>query len=277
MLKKLLRIGLALSTLGVGLGIYMVFIEPDRLSVQEYRICPKGTKPYSGMRIAILSDIHVGAPHIKREKLKQIVAMTNEAKPDLVLMPGDFMATGVVGWRHVAPSVLAAELKHLSAPMGSYAILGNHDWDYGAHEVMDAFKRHGIKLIENDSVRVTYEDRPLFIAGVGDTTTLNDKTDQAFKDIPRWADVLLLTHSPDLFAKPIDKRVILGVAGHTHGGQVVPPLIGPITTSSQYGRRFDRGLKEEKFFISSGIGTSVLPIRFNMPPEISLLILDCPR
>ena len=97
--------------------------------------------------------------------------------------------------------------------------------------------------------------------------------------VPEAAPILLVTHNPDLFPQ-LPERVTLGIAGHTHGGQVLLPLLGRLIVPSQYGERFAIGHiieGQRHFFVSPGIGTSIIPVRFRVPPEISLLVLHAPR
>ena len=154
-----------------------------------------------------------------------------------------------------------------------YAVLGNHDWWYDGGRVGRALEGAGIRLLEDTATRVDARGGPLWIAGVSDLYTRPADVGRALASVPEGAPVILLTHNPDVFVR-VPARVLLTLAGHTHGGQVNLPGLGRLVVPSQFGERFAIGHVHEDgrdLFVTPGIGTSILPVRFGAPPEISVL------
>ena len=222
----------------------------------------------------MLADLHVGSPWNGLDNLERIIERTNAIHPDLILLTGDYVVTNVVGGTFVAPETTAAALRALHAPLGMYAVLGNHDCWLDAPRVRTAFEREGIPVLD-DAAREIDPSRRLWLAGIGDFWEERHDVRAALADVPDDAVVLVFTHNPDVFPHVPD-RVALTIAGHTHGGQVALPFIGRPIVPSQYGERYAIGHVVENgrhLFVSPGIGTSLFPIRFRVPPEISVVTL----
>jgi len=230
-----------------------------------------------GLKIAVIADLHAGSPYIDGEKLDRIVALTNAAKPDLILLTGDYVLgvhTAWGGWRFM-PHQSAPHLGKLRAPLGVWAAIGNHDRWENAGEVAVQFGKAGIRVLENSHVVLKRPRGPLYLAGIGDFHTRASRPQEALAGVPSREPAICFTHSPDVFPL-LPRTCLLTVAGHTHGGQVRLPLLGRLVVPSRYGQRYAIGTVREEgkvLFVSSGIGTSILPVRFGVPPEISLLRL----
>jgi predicted MPP superfamily phosphohydrolase len=255
------------------------WLEPRSLAVAEVQ--PDVPWPYPHpLRVAVLSDLHVGAPYYGIDRLEEIVARTNAARPDLICLLGDFVTLGVVGGHFVPPDSIAAVLARLRAPLGVVAVLGNHDRLIGGKRVDAALREAGLVVLEDTAAVRRTADGPVWIAGVSDFWTgRHDVTGTLAEVTDSTAPVLLITHNPDLFPD-VPARVLLTLAGHTHGGQVRFPLLGAPIVPSSYGQRFAAGHIVEggrHLFVSTGIGTSDLPIRFRVPPTIFMLTLRAPR
>ena len=225
------------------------------------------------LRIAALADLHTGAPHITVDKVREIVSSANAARPDLILPLGDYVIHGVVGGRFVHIEPTAAVLRDLQAPLGVFAVLGNHDWWYDGPRTARALEAVGIHVLEDTAAEVAVRGRPLWITGVSDARTRPAVIGRALTPVPEGAPVIVLTHNPDLFVR-VPPRVLVTLAGHTHGGQVNLPVLGRLIVPSRFGERFAIGHVHEDgrdLFVSPGIGTSIVPVRFRVPPEISLL------
>lgn len=219
--------------------------------------------------LLLMADVHVAGPDMPPERLAEIVTQANALLPDCVLIAGDMVSDRTVTTRHVPSEEAVAPLAGLRARFGKIAVPGNHDHWRGEAGIAAALHRAGVTVLANDAARCG----PITIAGVDD-----DFTGRA--DVPRAIAAaralggprLLLSHSPDVF--PQSTGVPLVLAGHTHCGQIAPPLIGPLATMSRYGRRYACGLVSEAgrhMLVTSGLGTSLLPLRIGAPPEMWLI------
>ncbi|HEY0364829.1 MAG TPA: metallophosphoesterase [Pyrinomonadaceae bacterium] len=274
---KRLRVAFAAITLFLaGVAFWAFFIEPGRLVIHRQTIqIDNWPQPLDGLRIAVLSDIHVDNWFITEKKLRTIVERTNQLQPDLIVILGDYMSSE--GWvRHrVEPEVFGAVLKDLRAPLGVYSVLGNHDWWYSGMKVRRVLEQNGITVLENEAAQLDAHGTSLWLVGLADLWTRPQRIADTVARIPEGQPLIALTHNPDIFPN-VPQRVPLVLAGHTHGGQVRFPLIGPVIESSAYGDRWVRGHVFEDnhhLFVTSGIGTSIAPVRFGVPPEIVLLTL----
>jgi len=261
---------------GIALGADVLFLEPSRLVVnrQELRL-PNWPSELSGMRVAFLSDLHVGSPHWGIERLHELVQTVNAEQPDLILLGGDYLINGVWFGNHVEAEPIALELGQLHAPLGVFAVLGNHDWWNDGPKVRAAFEAHGITVLDDEVRRIHSKGKSVCLLGVRDETervrSARKELELALPDMP----LLVLMHEPDLFAD-LDERATLTLAGHTHGGQVDLPFFGRRVVPSRFGARFAAGHiveNDRHLFVTTGVGTSIIPVRFRVPPEIALLTL----
>jgi predicted MPP superfamily phosphohydrolase len=261
----------------VGLALWAVWIEPASLRVETYRLnLPRWPAACSGISVAVISDLHVGSPFNGIAKLERLVAEIRRVQPEVVLLAGDYVIQGIPGGRFVSPETTAKKLGELAAPLGVFAVLGNHDWWLGGARVRDALEANRVPVLEDRAVELRSGNCAFWLAGVGDFWEGRHDLAAALRDVPPDAPVLVLTHNPDVFPE-VPERVSLSVAGHTHGGQVWLPFIGRPVVPSKYGERYAIGAVVENdhvLFVTPGVGTSIAPIRFLVPPEISLLILD---
>jgi len=267
--------GSVLTIVVVAASLWGFVVEPASLQVREYE--PRLEKlpaELVGLRVAVLADLHVGSPFNGLDKLREIVEQTNELQPDLVLLAGDYVIQGVRGGRFVAPEDFAPVLGRLQARLGVWAVLGNHDWWLDGPRIRAALEKSGVRVLENEAA-VLEEPTSLWLAGVSDYWEGEPDIDLALKHVPTGAVVIVLTHNPDVFPEMPD-RVALSIAGHTHGGQVRLPLLGRLIVPSRFGERYAAGHVVEEgrnFFVSTGLGTSIIPVRFGVAPEISVLTL----
>jgi hypothetical protein len=261
-------------TAALALAVWSVGIEPGWVVTRETRVpVARWPSDLGPLRIAALADLHTGAPHITLDKLRDIVASVNAARPDLIVLLGDYVIHGVVGGRLVDIEPTAAVLRDLRAPLGAFAVLGNHDWWYDGPRTTRALEAAGIRVLDDAATSVTVGGRPLWIAGVSDERVRAADVARALAAVPERAPVIVLTHNPDVFVR-LPERALLTLAGHTHGGQVNLPILGRLIVPSRYGERFAIGHVHESgrdLFVSPGIGTSIIPVRFRVPPEISLV------
>ena len=265
---------------GVGaLGAYAAAVEPRLLLLREPSVAsrwwPAG-RP--ALRIGILSDLHAAWPLVTTARIERIVARLLAARPDLVLLPGDFVSTHTRFVRGIAIEPVAHALRRLAQAAPTLAVLGNHDWYYGGERVARALERCGIRVLRNEAARVQLVGGALWIAGLDDAWTGRDDAGRALHAVDRTAPLIVLSHVPDPFAS-LPPEAALTVAGHTHGGQVCLPGYGPLRTATRLPRELAYGLTEmhgRHLYVSGGVGTTALPIRFARPPEIALLTLSAP-
>jgi predicted MPP superfamily phosphohydrolase len=266
------RIAIIFWSLISGVLLYGFVIEPMRLVVRKTAIiltaCPV---EFSNMRVTVFSDLHVGPPHITLARLRDIVEEANATEADLILMPGDFVETPL-GWRMAEPEEIAAELKRLRAKIGVFATLGNHDWWYDAARVRQAFEKEGIRVLDNQAVKIEHQGKAFWLAGFADAWAGNPNIEGTLRQITDDAPIIAFTHNPQIFPS-IPARVALTIAGHTHGGQIWLPFVGrPVISDWPYAiGHIIEG--ERHLFVTPGIGTSIFPVRFGVPPEISSLTI----
>jgi predicted MPP superfamily phosphohydrolase len=275
---------------GMGLFSYAFAIEPRfRLATTIYGFTPpRWPKLGKPLRIAALADLHACDPWMPLSRIEEIVRVTNALEPDLIVLLGDYvsgiaarMRTGIVPMRD-----WSAALGKLEAPLGKFAVLGNHDWWTDAEGVRNALATNGIPVLENEARKLKSADGLEFwLAGLGDQLAYRRPKRRGFDgvhDLPKTmraitgdAPVILLAHEPDIFPE-VSERVSLTLCGHTHGGQVRLPFIGAPVVPSRFGQRFAYGHIVEDgrhLVVSGGLGCSILPVRFGSPPEIVLLEL----
>jgi predicted MPP superfamily phosphohydrolase len=229
---------------------------------------PAGVAP---LRIVQLSDSHANTPFMPASKLDVLVARVNALQPDIVVLTGDYAGDGLLGASPLPPEQAVGPFAGLKARLGVYAVLGNHDHQFDPREIRAALDHAHVRLLGNHHTRVG----PVVIAGVDDWNVGHPDLPGALRGIDPALPTILLSHTPDIFPR-VDSRVGLTLAGHTHGGQIAPPLIGPILTASIYGKRYVHGHIRENghdLIVSAGLGTSALPMRIGVPPEIVLVTL----
>jgi predicted MPP superfamily phosphohydrolase len=219
-----------------------------------------GSRP---LRIALLADLHVAKLGDTPARLRETVAKVVTFRPDLILIAGDFRAAPSVrryGWR-----MIVEPLKGLKAPLGVFAVLGNHDYEMPRRS-RAWLKSAGVRMLDNEAARAG----PLTIVGIGDDYTKHARVAVAEAAAKRLQGVpIALTHDPDILSK-LSPNVQLALAGHTHCGQVVLPIVGPLDRRSRAARRYLCGVVHEgerTTVITSGLGVSRLPFRLGAPPD----------
>ncbi len=272
------------SIVMVSIGALLVFWgfwwEPDRLEVRRVTLAlPGWPLGHAPLTMAVMSDLHAGSPHIDAAKIVRVVETVNAVRPDLVLLLGDYVIHGVVGGSRMGPAEIGGLLAGLQAPLGVYAVLGNHDWWDGAVAIRRALTRAGAAVIDNEAHRIDRPAGDFWLLGIGDAWEGSPKIDESLAGIRDGLPVFAFTHNPDLFPA-IPARVTLTLAGHTHGGQVAIPLLGRPVVPSKFGERFAYGhIVEDNrhLYVTGGLGTSILPVRFRVPPEVVVLTIQPAR
>jgi uncharacterized protein len=257
------------------LPLHAFWLEPASLRLAFYGVAaPANLRAFGPLRIAVIADLHAGAPFIDADKIDRVVALTREAKPDLILLLGDYVVQGVIGGQPMPIEEIAAHLRPLSAPLGVYAVLGNHDRYGGAGgHIASVLEANGIPVLEDRAVKIGRDGRAFYLVGISDYSSGPHDVIGALSQVPTGESALCFTHSPDVFPE-LPAKCPLTIAGHTHGGQVWFPIVGRMIVPSKYGQRYATGLISEggkEMFVGNGIGTSIIPVRFHVPPEVSVL------
>ena len=257
-------------------GAWGFLIEPRLVKRRELRLeSVRWPGHCRELRVAVLGDFQVGAPWFKIKHLDRVVARVNAMRPDLVVLLGDFVIEGVLFGRFVEPTDIARSLARLEAPFGVYSVLGNHDWWHDGEEIWKELEGAGITVLENESVPVDLPEGRIWIAGLADDSTRSPCVETTFGPVPDDEPVIALAHDPITFFD-IPERAVVTFAGHTHGGQISLPFVGTPYGFGGLSRHMMYGLVEEDgkhMYVTSGLGTSAVPLRLNMPPEIAMVTL----
>lgn len=245
------------------------YIEPNSLVVKNETLnLPHWSKSLDGLRVGVVSDIHFGYGVMNLNKLKTIVDKVNDQSPDIIVLPGDFDAEAISA-SGVSLDDISDILSELKAPLGVFAIKGNHDYE-PKNVVYELLKKSNIKLLSDRSIYLI--NGTLKLTGIQDIWHYYLNTDVFYNDgVP----TILLSHNPDVLPKVPD-YVSLTLSGHTHGGEVVFPVIGSLTVPSKYGQKYAKGYVVENgkhLYVTSGVGT-LSGFRLCNPPEIVILTLN---
>jgi predicted MPP superfamily phosphohydrolase len=286
--RGVLRAGIGMAGLGglmvPGTGAYAAVEAAHDLVITDYRLTPPGWPAGQRLTVTVVADLHAGGPNMGLARVREVVDAAQAVSGDLVVIMGDYFATHRFITEHVPHGAWAAELARLKAPLGVYAILGNHDWWYDIAGVRRALAAERIAVLENDVVHLGPPGRRFWLAGLGDQLAHYispghfrgvDDLPGTLKQVITSDPVILLAHEPDIFVD-VPERVSLTIAGHTHGGQVRVPFVPPVWTPSVYGARFAYGHIVETgrhMIVSGGLGCSKVPLRLGVPPEIVRITL----
>lgn len=270
-----LLVDLALLLLVLGIAIWSVVIEPRWVAKREIAVnLPQGHQ-LAGLKVAIASDWHLTKRPFARvmtvERAQAIVKEINDSHPDVILLLGDYSADhNYTATMAATPEdEIALILGQLKAPKGVYAVLGNHDWwPPRGNRMGDALTRHGITVLDNAAVPLPGTDA--WVVGVGDDLTGHADVPLAFKNLPKDAPALIAMHEPVSFAEFPAQLNAISFAGHTHGGQISIPFYGPLMLTGRTPIEWAYGWvrhNENSMYVTSGLGVSIFPVRFNMRPE----------
>lgn len=265
-------IGLLLAG-AAGAAANAFVLEPSWLSVTHADVsCPRLPPTLDGFRVGVLCDLHY-KPDSDESLLEDAVNTLVAEKPDIITLPGDFIDHSP---RVVAPMMRI--LSRLSAPHGVYASPGNHDgWNMDSHVMARAFEKCGISFLINRNTHIRVRGESIAIAGTDHVWLGRPDPERTLRGIRRGVPVISLVHEPDFFDTMTEFHPIaLQVSGHTHGGQCRVPLLGYAPARVAFGRNYLQGVYERKdarLFVSRGLGTTGLRVRFACPPEVAILTL----
>ena len=282
-----------LSAIGLGTATYGIVIEAGfLLNTTAYAFTPPRWTPGLKLRAVVIADPHVVEPFFPLSRWQNVIDTARALEPDVVFMLGDYISglklrTGTVPIKDIAR--VAATLK---APLGVYSINGNHDWwadkeaqklQKGPPQIQRAFENAGIPVLTNRAVRLVKDGHPFWVTGTDSIISYilppddflgTDDLPGTLAQVSDDAPIIHLAHEPDLFAR-MPERVSLTLSGHTHGGQIrifgrAPFTPSRYARSHSYGHIIENG---RHLIVSGGLGTSTIPIRIGVPPEINLLEL----
>jgi len=261
-----------LLLLALSLGYYMVIFEPNNIQIERQIINIENLpQSFERARIVHLSDIQ---SFWFGNREKRVLDILEELKPDFIFITGDFVdsATKMTTNRDFGTvKVFWQELgkRHRGR---IFAVLGNHD----PKTLKNYLNERGIIVLDNENKKLIFDDQFIYLIGIDDPWIGRDDLPKAMKGIYNDISKILLSHSPDIISEAAKQKIDLVLVGHTHGGQVSFPFLGPLWIPSKYGRQYAKGLfrvNSTYLYVNRGIGTSMLPIRFNCPPEITLIEL----
>jgi uncharacterized protein len=272
--RKFLRVA---ATAGVtALGADSLIIEPNRpqiirrdISLRRWPIA------LDGFTIALLSDFHYD-PYFSVHPIRAAVKMVNALEPDLIALTGDFVSVPDFGdpEKGAAASEPCAELlRPMKAPYGVWAIMGNHDAFTDPERVTQSLVGTGLRVLSNQSIPIEHNGGRFWLAGIDDVLGGSADLDATLRQIPAGEATVLLAHEPDYADRVARYPVDLQLSGHTHGGQIRLPFLRPLYLP-ELARKYLWGLYSIGnlvLYTNRGIGTVELPVRFNCPPEITLI------
>ena len=260
--------GVAGLTAGYG------FWEASQIRIRRETVALPHLPPaFVGKIIAVLADLHHG-PYVGMGFIREAVAIAQSFDADAYALVGDFAHKGT-HTKEQLPACLDA-LTTLKAPLGVFAVPGNHDMQNSGQVYRDAIRTTPITDVTNRSVRLKLGSDELWIAGVDDLWWGKPNLEAALQGVPTDAAVILMSHNPDYAEVSPDSRVGLMLSGHMHGGQAYIPGMGAAWLPSRYGDKYRAGLVQgpaSTVYVSRGLGEAGVPLRLNCPPEINLLTL----
>ena len=275
-------IRLAAAAAGAALAVDSVLIEPNRPRIVRKEIAlRRWPARLEGFTIALLSDFHYD-PYFSEHPLHAAIGMVSGLHPDLIVLTGDFVSVPTFRVSHKADqrAAFAAEpcarlLRQMQAPHGLWGVLGNHDYYTDPDTVTSALRSQGIQVLGNQSAPIEANGGRFWLSGVNDILSERADLDLTLQQVPGDEATVLLVHEPDYADQVAGRAVDLQLSGHSHGGQVRIPLVGPLYLP-EMARKYVWGLYRIgglTLYTNPGLGTLGVPVRWNCPPEITLLTL----
>ena len=273
MVKKML---ISLFLIGVILGSYALFIEPNRLVITERDVKTSKWTHDKPLKIALIADVHAIWPWMTPRHIKRIITKTNELKPDLILLLGDYVSTHPFG---IQPNAVESYslYNELQSKCGTYSVIGNHDL-HGSVGWLEALRNSDIPLLENEAIKLNCNGQDFWLAGLEDLWWQDADIKKTLDYVKDDDPIILMMHNPDSFVD-VPNNIALSVAGHTHAGQIRFPILVSVESvvPSKYGKRFEYGhIKNDNkdLVVSGGLGTTGIPLRFMNPPEVVIVNLQ---
>jgi hypothetical protein len=223
------------------------------------------------VRVVQLTDVHAGL-YMTRADVRRIAETASRLQPELLVLTGDFISNSMA----FLPGCVE-ELARIRAPLGTFATLGNHEHRFGdPEETRREFERHGIPMLTNTHRRIETARGAFVVAGIDDLQTGEPDLEAALRGLESSLPVLLLSHRPEIFPEAAARGIPVTLSGHWHGGQVVLRILGKRYSLVHSRTPYVEGLFHDgasRLYVSRGLGTTATPVRWNAPPEITLLHL----
>jgi predicted MPP superfamily phosphohydrolase len=270
---------LALITAALGITtVWGFLVEPQALRIRSVSVQTPKWNGQRTLRIGVISDLHVGGPHVPPSRVSAIVERMNAAAPDIVVLLGDFVDDDLPAERRTPQSRATIlhginMLRDVHAPSGVFAVLGNHDVLYSASDVRSALQSARITLLENSAAKIPSLN--VYLIGLSEHSHLGADYRKATSAVPAIASQIVLMHWPDSFPS-VGAKPALSLAGHTHCGQIDLAVISGALLTSRASNKYRCGRYDENgntLYVSGGVGTSILPVRLFAPPELSIVTL----
>lgn len=259
-----------------GLTIYEMYqaryVNPYRPKLERVALrLPLGAEGLDGLKIGFVTDTHVG-PFVSLADLERALELIRGERPDLILFGGDYISESP----RYTPDTAAVLADLLSeAPLGGYGVIGNHDLSVSRTRVLEGLAVVGIPILRNDLVTIDYRGSTLAVAGIDETLLGDPRPAETIAQAPEGAPVLALWHEPEFAEQAAAAGAFAQLSGHTHGGQIRLPGIGPVGLPI-HGKRHVIGLNRADgmpVYTSRGVGVYRPPARFNCPPEVTIVTL----
>ncbi|MGH9511518.1 MAG: metallophosphoesterase [Terriglobales bacterium] len=269
----------ASGTLALGADAFA--LEPNDPKVTHVEVSIRQLpEVFDGLTIVQLSDFHYG--ELCAIPIRRAVEIVKKVQPEMVVLTGDFVTVPM--WSHLLhdrrkvannAEPCAKILREMKPPMGMFAVLGNHDLDSDPQRITEILQSFGIQVLQNRATAIEKETSRFWLAGADDVLMGKPDLDMTLRSVPKAEPVILLAHEPDFADEAARYPIDLQLSGHSHGGQIWLPLIGA-PWLPPLGREYPRGLRKVRnltLYTNIGLGTIRLPVRFNCPPEITVLTL----
>ncbi len=269
-MAKGLRYLVALFLASSGGASYARYLEPQWVeTVRLVLPLPRLPDPFVGIMVAHISDLHVG-PLVSSDYIYRTLRWVMQNKPDVIFITGDFISRD-----SQLTSEVEAVLSALSAPLGVYSVLGNHDhWNH-PQRVQTMVTAAGISVLRNEHTFIEKDGKRLWLLGVDDAYVGADDLGRTLRGVPEDAVKILLVHEPDFADIALEQDIALQLSGHSHGGQVRLPLIGP-PLLPYLGRKYPAGLYQVGkgyLYTNRGLGMIAPAVRINCRPEVTFITL----
>jgi uncharacterized protein len=259
-----------------------LLLEPNRPRiVRRDFFLRRWPQALNGITVALLSDFHYD-PYFSVHPLRAAIPMVNSLHPDLIVLTGDFVSAPEFGDEKkaaFAAEPCASLLRQMKAPLGLWAVLGNHDDNTDPQHVTRALEAENIRVLANQSVPIERGSDRFWLAGVNDVIGGTADLTATLRNVARDEAVVLLAHEPDFADEACRFPIDLQLSGHSHGGQVRLPFLPPLYLP-EMARKYVWGTYQVgplPLYTNAGLGTVTVPVRLNCPPEITLLTLHSPK